>query len=202
MAADTTLKPLSTIVGGTHFLHLAPVGTTLPDDVPDDGVDVQAGDDLDAAFLFAGATADTGAAFTVETATTDLFASQLLEVYRTIIQSRKTTVTAPLIDWSAAAISIANGGGEFTATTNGTKYTPPPSGSIEETSMVLTIRDGGYWTRLVAERGLVAGSMAVNLVKTAFATMPITYTVSAPVDEATSWALYSSNPALAELVGS
>jgi len=200
MAADTTLKPQSTIVGGTHYLHLAPVGTTLPDDVPADGA--EAGDDLDAAFLFAGATADTGAAFTIETSTTDLFSSQLLDVYRTIIQSKKTTVTAPLIDWSAAAISIANGGGEFTDTPNGTKYTPPPSGSIEETSLVLTILDGGYWTRFVVERGLVAGSVAVNLVKTAFATLPITYTALAPVEQETAWIMYSSNPAVAELVGS
>jgi hypothetical protein len=200
MAADTTLKPQSTIVGGTHYLHLAPVGTTLPDDVPADGA--EAGDDLDSAFLFAGATADTGAAFTIETSKTDLFSSQLLDVYRTIINQRTASVTAPLIDWSAAAISIANGGGEFRATPNGTAYEPPPSGSIEETSLVLTILDGGYWTRLVAERGLVAGSIAVNLVKTAFATMPITYTVAAPVDRDTAWTLYSSNPAFAELVGS
>lgn len=200
MPADTTLKPQSTIVGGTHYLHIAPVGTPLPTDVPDEGA--EAGDDLDAAFLFAGATADTGAAFTIETSTTDLFSSQILDVYRTIINSRKTSVTAPLIDWSAAAISIANGGGHFEATSNGTKYTPPPSGSIEETSLVLSILDGGYWTRLVAERGLVAGSVQVNLNKTAFATMPITYTVAAPTEEETAWALYSSNPAFAELVGS
>lgn len=200
MAADTTLQPQSTVVGGTHYLHVAPVGTTLPTDVPADGA--EAGDDLNAAFLFVGATADTGAVFTVETSTTDLFSSQLLDVYRTIIQSRKTSVTAPLIDWSAAAISIANGGGTFEATANGTKYTPPPSGSIEETSLVLTILDGGYWTRFVVERGLVAGSMAVNLNKTSFATMPITYTALAPVNQETSWVMYSSNPAVADLVGS
>ena len=201
MAADTTLKPQSTIVGGTHYLHLAPVGTTLPDDVPDEGA--EAGDDLDAAFLFAGATDEgAGSVFSVEKTTTDLRASQILEVYRTIINASKSSVTAALVDWSAAAISIANGGGEFRSTPNGVAYEPPADGTIEETSAVLTILDGGYWTRFVLERGIVAGSMSVNLVKTAFATMPITYNALAPITRPRAWTLYSSNPAVAELVGS
>lgn len=200
MTAPITLTPTSTIVGGTHYLHFAPVGTTLPTDVP--ALGGGAGDGIDSAFLFVGATADTGAAFTVETSTTDLYVSQTLEVYRQIINSKKTSVTAPLVDWTGSAIQTACGGGTFTDTANGTQYTPPADGDIEETSCVLTIADGGFLTRFVIERGLVAGSMAVNLVKTAFATMPITFTALAPITLPSAWTMYSNNPDFAELVGS
>lgn len=200
MAADTTLKPESTVVAGEHFIHFAPVGTTLPTDSP--AIDGDPGDGIDAAFLFAGATADTGAAWTIDAQVTDLYSSQLLDVYRQIVQSKKATLTAPLIDWTGGALTTATGGGTISATANGAKLVPPPQGVIEEMSAVVTIRDGGHFTRLVCERGLVAGSMTIPLVKTGFSTLPITYTALAAVEAEAAWVLYSTNPALLEGLGS
>lgn len=200
MAADTTLQPTAAVVAGTHYLHFAPLGTTLPTDVPATGGDP--GDGIDTAFLFAGATADSGSAFSIEAQTTDLYVSQTLDVYRTIIQSRKASVTAPLVDWTGTAITTSMGGGTITTTTNGYKFEPPASGTIEEVSAVLTIVDGEFFYRFVVERGLVSGSASINLVKTAFATLPISYTALAPTTQATAWVLYSNNPALSDVVGS
>ncbi len=200
MAASTTLQPESTVVAGEHFIHFAPVGTPLPTDSP--AVGGNPGDGIDSAFMFAGATGDTGAAWTIDVQVTDLYASQLLDVYRQIIQSKKASLTAPLIDWTGSALTSATGGGTITATPNGAKLVPPPSGVIDEMSAVVTIRDGGNFTRLVCERGLIAGSMTIPLVKTGFATLPITYTALAPTVQPASWVLYSTNDALLDLVGS
>ena len=51
--------------------------------------------------------------------------------------------------------------------------------------------------KLVVERGIVAGSVSATLVKNAFATLPITFTALAPVDQPTAWHLLGSNDAFA-----
>ena len=62
---------------------------------------------------------------------------------------------------------------------------------------VLDIVDGEERIRLVVERGIVAGSVSATLVKNAFATLPITFTALAPVDQPTAWHLLGSNDAFA-----
>lgn len=191
--ADATLDPLATVVAGVHYLFFAPLGTALPTDVG-----TEPGDGLDNAFQCAGYTADTGSAFAVDTQTTDLFASQRLEPLRTIVQSQKATVQAPLIEWGATAIRTAFGGGTFTPTSNGTLYEPPPAGTLDEVSCVVDIVDGTELIRIVAERGIVAGSISANLVKNAFASLPIVYTALAPTTLDTAWRLIGTNAALAD----
>lgn len=195
MSVTATLDPLATLVAGTHYLFIAPLGTTLPTDCPAPGGNP--GDGLDVAFAHIGYTADTGAAFAVDTQTTDLYASQSLDPIRTIVQSKKATIQAPLIEWSGASLITAFGGGTLTDTSNGTKYTPPPAGELDEVTAVLDIVDGTEFVRLVVERGLVAGSVSATLVKNAFATLPIVLTALAPVTAATAWHLIGSNTAFA-----
>jgi hypothetical protein len=190
--AEATLNPLATLVAGVHHLFFAPLGTTLPTTVGS-----APGIGLDAAFTAVGYTADTGAAFAVDTQTTNLFASQSLDPIRTIVTSKTATIQAPLIEWSAASLTAAFGGGTITAASGGWKYVPPPAGTLDEVSAVLDIVDGDERVRLVVERGIVAGSVSATLVKNAFATLPITFTALAPVDQPTAWHLLGSNDAFA-----
>ena len=190
--AEATLNPLATVVAGVHHLFFAPLGTTLPTTVGS-----APGIGLDAAFTAVGYTADTGAAFAVDTQTTNLFASQSLDPIRTIVTSKTATIQAPLIEWSAASLTAAFGGGTITAASGGWKYVPPPAGTLDEVSAVLDIVDGDERVRLVVERGIVAGSVSATLVKNAFATLPITFTALAPVDQPTAWHLLGSNDAFA-----
>lgn len=191
MTVPATLDPLATVVAGVHHLFFAPRGTTLPTDVG-----TAPGVGLNAAFTAAGYTADSGAAFAVETQTTDLFASQSDDPIRTIIQSRKATIQAPLIEWNDTTLTTAFGGGTVSATANGYKYTPPTAGTITEVAAVLDIVDGDELIRIVAERGIVAGSVSANLVKNAFAALPIVYTALAPSTLPTAWFLVGTNSAL------
>ena len=190
--AEATLNPLATVVAGVHHLFFAPLGTTLPTVVGS-----APGQGLDDAFTAVGYTADTGAAFAVDTQTTNLFASQSLDPIRTIVTSKTATIQAPLIEWSAASLTAAFGGGTITAASGGWKYVPPPAGTLDEVSAVLDIVDGDERVRLVVERGIVAGSVSATLVKNAFATLPITFTALAPVDQPTAWHLLGSNDAFA-----
>ncbi len=190
--ADATLNPLATVVAGVHHLFFAPLGTTLPT-----VVGTAPGQGLDDAFTAVGYTADTGAAFAVDTQTQDLYASQSNDPIRTIVQSKKATIQAPLIEWSASSLTAAFGGGTITAATGGWKYVPPAAGELDEVAAVLDIVDGTERIRLVVERGLVAGSISASLVKNAFATLPITFTALAPVVNPTAWHLLGSNDAFA-----
>ena len=190
--AEATLNPLATVVAGVHHLFFAPLGTTLPTVVGS-----APGQGLDDAFTAVGYTADTGAAFAVDTQTTNLFASQSLDPIRTIVTSKTATIQAPLIEWSAASLTAAFGGGTITAASGGWKYVPPSAGTLDEVSAVLDIVDGDERVRLVVERGIVAGSVSATLVKNAFATLPITFTALAPVDQPTAWHLLGSNDAFA-----
>ena len=194
------------MVAGVHHLFFAPLGTTLPTTVGS-----APGVGLDAAFTAVGYTADTGAAFAVDTQTTNLFASQSLDPIRTIVQSKTATIQAPLIEWSASSLTAAFGGGTITAPASAApagdmgKMAMPADAKMAKgqgtvtavDSLTLDIVDGDERIRLVVERGIVAGSVSATLVKNAFATLPITFTALAPVDQPTAWHLLGSNDAFA-----
>jgi hypothetical protein len=189
---DTAFNPLATIVAGVHYAYFAPLGTALPAACP-----TEPGGNLNAAFGFAGYTADTGAAFQVDTQTQDLYASQSFDPIRTIIQSRKATATIPFIEFNFTTLTTAFGGGTMTTISGGYKYTPPAAGTQDEVTGVIDIVDGEEMYRLVMERCIVAGSVNAQLVKNAFTGLPVTVTALAPVTLPTAWHLVGSNSALA-----
>jgi hypothetical protein len=190
--AAPTLNSEATIVGGVHYLFVAPQGTAMPTTVGNDP-----GEGLDDAFISLGYTGDDGSKFGVDTQSTDLYASQSYDPLRTIITTRKATVTAPLLEWNSQAILTAFGGGEITAVAGGWRYDPPAAGTIDEISAVIDIVDGGQVTRIGIERGIVVGSVEGTFTKSAFTSLPITITALAPVNEDTAWYLIGSNDALA-----
>jgi len=193
MSVAATLDPTATMVGGVHHLFWAPFGATLPTDVG-----TSPGNGLDTAFKHVGYTDAAGSAFKVDSQTQDLYASQSNDPIRTIIQTKKATITSPLIEISNPfALQAAFGGGTFTDTTNGTKFVPAAAGTIDETSWVLDVVDGDEITRIVIERALVSGSVDVALVKTALSSFPLTINALAPVTLPSSWFLVGTNDALA-----
>lgn len=190
--ASPTLTASATLVAGSFFAFTAPVGTPLPADV---GASPGAG--INAAFTSLGYTAEDGAVFKVDTQTTDLLAHQSFDPLRTVVTARKVTIELPLLEWTEATITTAFGGGQVTATAAGYEFLPPSAGELTEVSMVCDIVDGGEMTRIVAERGIVAGSVEGSLTKRDWATLPIVFTALAPVTEPRAWRLIGTNPALA-----
>lgn len=193
MAVSTTFDPNATLVGGVHYGYVAPYGTTLPTICPS-----TPGEGLNDAFGFVGYTDQAGATFQVDTQTTDLYASQSYDPIRTIITTRKATVTLPFIEvGNDKALAAAFGGGTMTTIAGGYKYTPPAAGTTGYVSLALDIVDGDEITRIVAERCLAAGSVNMQLVKNAFSQLPVTFNVLAPVTLPTAWHLVGTNSALA-----
>ncbi len=185
--ADATLNSSATLVAGTFYLFSAPVGTTLPTDIPLSG---DPGDGLDSAFLCLGHTDNAGSKFKVDTQSKDLFSHQEYDPLRNIITSRKATIESSLLQWDSTTIVLAFGGGAVTSTPNGGGlYKPPGPGEITETSMVADIIDGDNFTRIVAERGIVAGSVEGTLQKDDWAKLPIVYTALAPVTQDRAWVI-------------
>jgi hypothetical protein len=185
--AAPTLTAESTIVGGVHHLFVAPYGTTLPTAIGNDP-----GELLNDSFVALGYTAEDGSSFGVDTQSTSLFASQSYNPLRRIITSREATITAPLLEWNAAAITTAFGGGDITAVAGGWRYDPPAAGTTDEVSAVLDIVDGGELTRIIVERGMVVGSVEGTFSKSAFTTLPISITALATDNDGTPWAIMSS----------
>ena len=185
--ASPTLNANATIVAGTFYLFSAPKGTTLPTDIP---ATLTAGDGLDNAFKCLGYTAESGSKFTVDTTSKDLGAHQSFDPLRTVITARKATIESPLLQWDANTIKLAFGGGTVTPTANGGGlYEPPAAGTITETAMVCDIIDGANFTRIVAERGLVSGSVEGTMQKDEFSTLPIVFTALAPVSQSRAWVM-------------
>ena len=189
---DTTFNPLATVVAGVHYAYFAPLGTPPPTACP-----TTPGAGLDAAFGFAGYTADSGAAFQVDTQTNDLYASQSFDPIRTIVTSRKASATLPFIEFNYTTLTTAFGGGSMTTISGGYKFTPPAAGTQDEVTGVIDIVDGDEMYRLVMERCIAAGSVNAQLVKNAFTGLPVTVTALAPVTLPTAWHLVGTNTALA-----
>lgn len=189
--ATAALDSTATLVGGVHHIFVAAFGSTMPT-----GIGASPGASLDNAFSDLGYTADSGSSFGVDTQSTDLYASQSYDPIRTIITSRKATVTAPLIEWNEDSIITAFGGGAITSVTGGWKYTPPTAGNPTPVSVVVDILDGDVMTRIALERGLVVGSVEATFSKSAFATLPISISALAPVNQTTSWYLVGTSASL------
>ena len=189
--ATAALDSNATLVGGVHHLFVAPFGSTLPT-----GIGAAPGGSLDNAFVALGYTGDNGSSFGVDTQSTDLYASQSYDPLRTIITSRKATITAPLLEWNEDAITTAFGGGSITSVTGGWKYTPPAVGTQTPISACIDIVDGDVMTRIVIEKGLVVGSVEGTFSKSAFATLPISIVAQAPVTLPAAWFLMGTNAAL------
>ena len=113
MAQDAT----EVVVGANGDVYVAPVGTSLPLDVDDP---------LNAAFSEAlGFTSEDGVTATDGKTTENIGAWQSFYPLRTLVTERNFTVAFVLRQWNQDTVSLAFGGGTFTAVGSHTTYTPP-----------------------------------------------------------------------------
>lgn len=184
MTVAPDLNADATIVAGSFHAYYATLGTTLPTLAP-----TTPGEGLDAAFISLGYTTTDGSSFKVETQTKDLFAHQSDDPLRTLITSRKASVDLAFLEWDSDTMVAALGGGSVEAVSGGGQFRPPASGTIEEFAWVFDIVDGLTITRIVAERAIAAGSISAALRKDDWATLPVTVSILAPINEDSGWSI-------------
>jgi len=180
MAQDAT----EVVVGANGDVYVAPVGTNLPLDVDDA---------LDPAFSEAlGFTSEDGVTATDGKTTENIGAWQSFYPLRTLVTERNFTVAFVLRQWNQDTVSLAFGGGTFTATGSHTTYTPPDPAYIDERVLIVDWEDGDDQFRLVVPRTIVSEDVETQITRTAAADLSITMTVLAPAEGNEPW-LFMTN---------
>lgn len=167
------------VVASHGDVYVAPVGTTLPSDT-----DVDAA--LNAAFVNLGLITEEGVTFTATPEITGYKSWQRQQDVRRERTSQDLQFGFNLEQWNIDNVPFAFGGGEVVETAAGVfKYTfPADDESLDERAIVLDWQDGVKKYRLVFERGNVMDAVAVNLVRSSLATLPIGFNVLASEDGA------------------
>jgi hypothetical protein len=182
MAQDAT----EVVVGQNGDVFVAPVGTTLPADVDDP---------LNAAFSEAlGFTSEDGVTATDGKTTENIGAWQSFYPLRVLVTEREFTAAFVLRQWNRDTVSLAFGGGTFTATGQYVKYTPPSPEELDERVLVVDWQDGDELYRLVVPRCIVSENVETQITRTAAADLPITMSVLAPAEGDDPWFIYTSDP--------
>jgi hypothetical protein len=180
MAQDAT----EVVVGQNGDVYVAPTGTTLPLDVDDP---------LDPAFSEAlGFTSEDGVTATDGKTTENIMAWQSFYPLRVLVTERNFTAAFVLRQWNQDTVSLAFGGGTFTATGSFTKYTPPAPEVLDERVLVIDWQDGDDQYRLVVPRCIVTENVESNITRTAAADLPITMAVLAPAEGDDPWFLLTN----------
>ena len=173
MAQDTN----ELVVASHGDVYVAPVGTTLPGDT-----DVDAA--LDAAFVNLGLITEDGVTFSASPDIQEFMAWQRQQPVRRERTGQALSFGFALEQWNTENVPFAFGGGTVVETASGVfKYEfPDDDDALDERSIVLDWQDGTKKYRLVFERGNVTEAVETNLVRSALATLPITFSVLAPED--------------------
>jgi hypothetical protein len=168
------------VVASKGNIHVAPFGTTLPAEVDTT---------LDVAFVDTGYVNDAGVTLTVTPTIAAVQAWQKLSPIRNIVTARALTAAMSLEQWNQETLALAFGGGTWTMVTPGSyAYTPPADGdALTNYSVVIDARDGDKNLRWVIRKANVTDAVATNLVNTATALLPITFTALTPDDQSSAW---------------
>lgn len=178
------------IVGGTGRLLVAPEGTPTPASLnaPTPG------------FVDLGYTTDDGAKFTDGKTTNDIRPWQSFYPVRVHVTEREASLEFTLLQWNAASMLLAFGGGGFTEPAAGEyRYNPPSPEELAINALVLDVTDGDRHFRFSVPRGFVTSNTESTFAKTGPALLPITFTVLANND-GQPWTADSDDPAWAPLV--
>ena len=183
MAGNQNASELIVAAKGT--LSVAPFGTALPTDSTTA---------LNAAFVDVGYVTDAGVTLTATPTVTDIGAWQKLTPIRKIVTNRAFTAAAQLEQWNQETIALAFGGGTWTMVTAGAyKYSPPNDGdALTDYSVVIDAQDGTKSFRYVIFKANVTDAITTNLVNTAAATFPVTFSALTPDNQTNSWCFYSA----------
>jgi len=165
MAIDST----EIRVGISGSVHVAPLGTTVPDD---------ATTALDAAFIDLGAITEDGIALSPSRSIEKIRAWQSAKAVRTVVTEDELSIAFSLMQWNADSIDLVFGGGTFSvANTTETQYVPPAAGTIDERIFVFEWVDGDVSNRLLVPRGMVSEIGEIAVVKTSAIELAMTVEV-------------------------
>ena len=178
MAQDATEVRL----GVTGYLYKAPVGSTAPTD--EDTA-------LNAAFVELGYT-ETGPSISVDTSTETFTPWQSVTPVRETVTGQIITATFTLWQTNAANLKLAWGGGTVTASTGGTKFTPPATPTVNEGAFVFEVIDGSVIDRWYIPRASITLAGDISFAKDGVTGYPISVKYLQPAS-GTPWVLFTNN---------
>lgn len=177
------------VVPGRAYLHAAPVGTAAPVD------SVVA---LAATFVELGFTTEDSTEFTYTPDVEKKRAHQSDFPVRTIFKGADAALKSVLEEWSGYNFQRAFGGGTSTEVSPGNYKYSPPSGSLEEIMLILSIKDGGKNYRWVVPSASPENGLTVPLNRTDTADLEVNWGVNGS-DSGDPWYLLTDDPAFAPL---
>jgi len=174
-------------VGADGAVWVGALGLTLPTDPTSTPA---------AGFVNLGLANDKGVTVTDTKTMTKIAAWQLFYSARQIVTDRDLTAAFDLMQWDRNTVSLAFGGGTWATVAGVSTYTPPSPSNADERTMIVDWADGTRHYRLIILRGLVTSPVATNLVRSAAAVLPITFSILG-VDGSAPWLLITDDPAFA-----
>lgn len=176
------------MIAANGSVHVAPSGTTLPDDVSTA---------LATEYVDLGYINSDGATFNQERETNEITPWQSLRPIKRVTESVSEEVSFALLQWDADTIPFAFGGGtiEETDVDSGEfVYTPPDPEDIDERVLVVEWAYDDANFRLVVPKVMVEGSVETELTRSSASELPLTLAIIG-TDGAAPYQIYSDHPA-------
>lgn len=163
------------VVAANGSIHVAPVGTALPDSLSDT---------LDPLFAEIGFVTQDGVTWTDGKTVTEHRAWQSRYPIRRTVDERSGMLAFQMLQWNTDTTILAFGGGAVTEPVVGEfRYTPPEPEELDERALVARWQDGDKSYQLIFPRGMVLENVETNLTASAMAALPITFGLLAEDDE-------------------
>lgn len=139
-------------VAGTGNIYVAPYGTSMPNAIDDT---------LDADFVDLGFLSEDGFRFTPALEKIDLYGWQSEDPLRNVVTKRPKTISLDFMQSNTDVFQLYFGGGTF----NGTVYSPPTTGEVDERSLVADVTDGERLWRFWFVKVTVATNREVSFTR-------------------------------------
>jgi hypothetical protein len=192
------LEASEVVVAGVQHIYVAPVGSTVPDEIDDP---------LGAEWYDLGYTTEDGIALSFGKDTDTVMSSQTLDPLRMLVTAAPKTITASLRQLNKETLKLALGGGEVTETGSKWKFNPAPASFIDIRMLAIEAEDGDKKYRFIYFRAMVSEAVEFSFVNTAGVVLPLTFSVLAnepftfelQADEGDDGAAGATNPTLASV---
>ncbi len=189
----TGKNPDEIVVGANGSIYSAPLGSEIPASIA-----APLGDE----WYELGYATEDGGTFTDGKTLESIRAWQSFYDLRRVVSEKNTSVAFSLMQWNDRNFALAFGGGEITSPAEGAfRYVPPAPGTIDDRMLAIEWSDGDKDYRLVLPKGMVADNVETQIVRTAAAVLPITFTVLGS-DELDPWVFDTNDPAFDPSSGS
>lgn len=121
-----------------------------------------------------GYTSEDGPKFTFDKTVKKIMGWQSPRGLRSIVTERPEQVEFDLLQWKAASLKMAMGGGSITAISGGAMYTPPDASEIMEKSLIIEGRDGTDIVRLCLRKVTVVDKVEFGFKREEVSSFPLT----------------------------